>query len=323
MDSAQDTETAHALVRHLLGTDILTSLSDPKTLEVRLNADGGIWHQRLGEPPRQIGTLEPAAAMALAGALAGTVGKKITRECPYLETELVLDGSRVSVQVPPIVAAPTACIRKHASAVFTLDELCTDAPEEHREAVMDHSHVAAIRQAVAEQKNILVVGGTKSGKTTLINGIIDEITRQHAVARPIIIEDTLELQCNAKDQVRYKTSEHVSMQQLLRLTLRMSPDIIIVGEIRGPEALDLLDAWATGHRGGAASIHADSAAIGVSRLVLNVSRNTLAPRPIEPLVAQAVDVIVNIQRVGLRRRVQDILALTDHTGNTFHFERLA
>jgi P-type conjugative transfer ATPase TrbB len=312
----EEVERAQALVRHLLGPAILAALELDDTVEVLVNPDGVIWHERLGQLMRPIGHLDRDDAMALASALAGTVGKKLTRAVPFVETELVLDGSRVSVQVPPIVPAPTLSIRKHASAVFTLADYV-------RSEVMSERQAAVLRQTIEAHKNVLVVGGTGSGKTTLINALIAHTTRAREHARFLLIEDTAELQCVAKNTARYRTSEDVSMQQLVRISLRMRPDIIIVGEIRGAEALDLLDAWATGHRGGAASIHGDSAAIGVSRLLLNVSRNPQAPKPIEPLVTQSLDIIVNIQRDGLGRRVQEILSLTGHAQGEFKFERLA
>jgi type IV secretion system protein VirB11 len=312
----EEAERAQALVRHLLGHDILAALALSDTVEVLVNPDGAIWHERLGQHLRAIGHLHRDDAMALASALAGSVGEKLTRAVPFVETELVLDGSRVSVQVPPIVPAPTISIRKHASAVFTLADYVSTG-------IMTERQAGVLRQTIEAHKNILVVGGTGSGKTTLINALIAQTTRAREHARFLLIEDTTELQCVAKNTARYRTSKDVSMQQLVRISLRMRPDIIIVGEIRGAEALDLLDAWATGHRGGAASIHGDSAAIGVSRLLLNVSRNPLAPKPIEPLVAQALDVIINIQRDGLGRRVQEILSLTGHAQGEFKFERLA
>ncbi|MCV5632137.1 ATPase, T2SS/T4P/T4SS family, partial [Escherichia coli] len=108
-----------------------------------------------------------------------------------------------------------------------------------------------ICRAIAAHKNILVIGGTGSGKTTLLNAIIAEIVRQFPDERICIIEDTGELQCAALNFVQYHTTINVTMTDILRLILRMRPDRIFVGETRGPEALDMLDAWNTGHEGGA------------------------------------------------------------------------
>jgi type IV secretion system protein VirB11 len=187
--SNEDSEVARsqALVRHLLGAEILAALAEPDTIEILLNPDGVIFHERLGRHQQPIGSLAYGDAMALASALAGTVKKKLTRESPWVETELVLDGSRVSVQVPPIVPAPTLSIRKHASAVFTLEELCSADEETGRQAVMHRAQADVIRQAVVEKKNILVVGGTGSGKTTLINAILAEIARCREHAGLVII----------------------------------------------------------------------------------------------------------------------------------------
>lgn len=317
-DHDSEKETANALVRHLLGDTILSALAQPDTNEVFLNPDGVIWHQRRGHYMEPIGKLDDASAMALAAALAGTAGKEITRESPFVETELSLDGSRVSVQVPPIaVPGPALSIRKHASSVYPIDEYV-------RTGVMTENHARVLRDFVHRRKNILVVGGTGAGKTTLINAIIAETARFHPHARFVILEDTVELQCAAKNVARYRTSPEVPMHQLVRISLRMRPDITIVGEIRGAEALDLLDMWSSGHRGGAASIHSDSAALGVKRLVLAVSRNPLAPKPIEPLVVDAIDLVVNIQGSELGRpKLHELLTITGCKDHEFTFERLA
>jgi type IV secretion system protein VirB11 len=165
----------------------------------------------------------------------------------------------------------------------------------------------AIRAAVVAHRNILVVGGTGSGKTTLVNAIINEMVLHDSTERIFIIEDTGEIQCAAENFVQYHTTLEVPMTTLLKTTLRMRPDRILVGEVRGAEALDLLDAWNTGHEGGAATLHANNAAAGLARLKSLISRNESAPSEIEPLIAEAVHVVVHIARTPEGRRIEEIL----------------
>ena len=165
----------------------------------------------------------------------------------------------------------------------------------------------AIRAAVVAHRNILVVGGTGSGKTTLVNAIINEMVLHDSSERIFIIEDTGEIQCAAENFVQYHTTLEVPMTTLLKTTLRMRPDRILVGEVRGAEALDLLDAWNTGHEGGAATLHANNAAAGLARLKSLISRNESAPSEIEPLIAEAVHVVVHIARTPEGRRIEEIL----------------
>jgi type IV secretion system protein TrbB len=146
-----------------------------------------------------------------------------------------------------------------------------------------------------------------AAKTTLLNALIREVTDQFPAERLVIIEDTAEIQCAAKDYVQYHTSPDRTVIQLVRMSLRMRPDRLLVGEVRGPEALDLLMAWNTGHEGGIASLHANNAAAGLTRLPTLVSMNPDAPREIEPLIGEAVDVIVHIGRTDKSRVVKEIL----------------
>ena len=152
--------------------------------------------------------------------------------------------------------------------------------------------------------------------TTLVNGLIQEATTQFPWERFIIVEDTGELQCAAANYVQYHTSPECSMTHLVRTTLRMRPDRILVGEVRGPEALDLLMAWNTGHEGGIATVHANNAVAGLSRLVTLISMNAHAPRSIEPLVGEAVDVLVHIERKqgGAGRIVREVLVVKKWDG---------
>ena len=210
----------------------------------------------------------------------------------------------------PLPVAPTFAIRKRAVAIFTLAQYVEDG-------VMTAGQRDALVEAIRAHRNILVVGGTGSGKTTLVNAIINQMVVQDPAERVILIEDTGEIQCAAANYVQYHTSIDVNMTTLLRSALRMRPDRILVGEVRGPEALDLLMAWNTGHEGGAATLHANNARAGLDRLAMLISMHPDSPRPIEPLIAEAVHVVVHIARFEGQRRVQEILAVSGFDGHRY------
>lgn len=275
-----------------------------------LNADGVLWQERLGEPMVRIGSLRPAQAQAIIETIAGYHGKEVTRHKPLLEGELPLDGSRFAGQIPPIVPSPTFAIRKRAVAIFTLDQYVENG-------VMTADQRDVLMQAIAAHRNILVIGGTGSGKTTLVNAIIHQMVLTDPAERVLIIEDTGEIQCAATNFVQYHTSIDVTMTMLLKTALRMRPDRILVGEVRGPEALDLLMAWNTGHEGGAATLHANNARAGLDRLAMLISMNPESPRPIEPLIAEAVHVVVHITRTPEGRRVEEILMISGYRNGQY------
>src|SRR5262249_30355730 len=134
-----------------------------------------------------------------------------------------------------------------------------------------------IREAALNRKNILVVGGTGSGKTTLVNAIIHLISQEMPGERLLILEDTAEIQCSAPNHVFKRTTDVIDLRRLLRSTMRYRPDRIFVGEVRGGECLDLLKAWNTGHPGGVATVHANGARGGLTRLENLVAEVTTAP----------------------------------------------
>ncbi len=307
-------ERAKAKIERDFGPELLAMFNDPKTAEIMLNDDGQVWIDVLGEEEmRPVGYLRPAQARAIIETVAGFHGKEITREKPRIEGIFPLDGSRFSGQLPPIVNNATFTIRKRAVAIFTLDQ--------YVEAnIMTPIQKEAICQAVKEYKNILVVGGTGTGKTTLINAIIKEMVMIKPTERPIIIEDTGEVQCAAKNRIMFTVSEEVDMSELLRTTLRMRPDRILVGEVRGPEAQALLMAWNTGHEGGAATIHSNNARAGLSRLKMLISMNEFAPSPIEPLIGEAVHIIVSIAKTPEGRKVKEILRVKGFEDNNYILE---
>ena len=283
-----------------MSQEMADAMSDPKVVEVMRNADGKLWSERLGEHMRCVGSLRDAQAQAIIETVAGYHGKEVTKLRPVLEGEWPLDGSRFAGQLPPVVTSPTFAIRKKAIAIFTLEQY-VDA------GILTSFQHHCIVEAVREHRNILVIGGTGSGKTTLVNAIINQMVINNPMERVFIIEDTGEIQCSAANYVQYHTTIDVNMTALLKATLRMRPDRILVGEVRGPEALDLLMAWNTGHEGGAATLHANNARAGLDRLVMLVSMHQDAPRFIEPLIGEVVHMVIHIARTKEGRAIKGML----------------
>jgi type IV secretion system protein VirB11 len=304
---AEQTSVKRTRANHKLEADLgiifLTALKDPLTVELMLNSDGTLWQEKLGQGMVAIDHIPPVRAESILRTIAGYHDKVITLESPLLECEFPLDGSRFAGQAPPVVPVAAFSLRKKAVLVYTLDDYV-------KQDILTPAHHAYLTNAVESYKNILVIGGTGSGKTTLINALIAAMVAHNPSGRPIIIEDTGELQCTAKNQVSLHTTSVITMTHLLRAALRMRPDRIIVGEVRGPESLDMLDAWNTGHPGGAATLHANSALSGLSRLQSLLSRNASSPKPIEPLIAEAVNVCVHIGRVAGGRKIKEVLEIT-------------
>lgn len=281
-----------------LGRDIVAALEDPKVIEIMLNSDGRLWIDRLGEGMSCIGSMSAPNALALLGTIADGLGTVVTKTSPILEGELPLDGSRFEGLIPPVVARPTFTIRKKALLVFTLDDYVS-------QGILEDAQKAVIQDAIRERRNILVVGGTGSGKTTLTNGIIAEMVRLTPEDRLVIMEDTAEIQCQAENAVILRTSIDISMQQLLRATMRLRPDRIIVGEVRGAEALALLKAWNTGHPGGIATLHANSADSGLVRLEQLIAESGIQA-DMKALIDEAVDVVIFIEKSNGGRRIREI-----------------
>ncbi|WP_017166907.1 P-type conjugative transfer ATPase TrbB [Xanthomonas phaseoli] len=311
-DIQQASVSARAIekLRRDLGPVVMGALNDPKTVDVLLNPDGTLWQERLGERMRQIGTMTPQRADAVVKTVAGYHGKTVTRLNPLVEGELPIDGSRFAGQLPSVVENPTFAIRKKAVAIFTLDEYV-------EAEIMTREQADAIKAAVKAHKNILVIGGTGSGKTTLVNAVLHEMVVCDASERFVILQDTSELQCAAANKVEYHTTLEITMTLLLRTILRMRPDRIVVGEVRGPEALDMLDCWNTGHEGGAATLHANDEHAALIRLKGLVTRNEAAPDEIEPLIGEAVHLIVHIARTEAGRRVQGIIEIQGYENGRY------
>lgn len=309
---ALDTQASRNVEKLLrdFGPVLRGALEDPLTIEVLLNPDSRLWQERLGEDIKLIGTIEFSRAEAILGTIASSLNVAVTSDTPILEGELPTDGSRFAGWVPPIVRAPSFAIRKKASSVFTLLQ--------YLEAkVITQRQYDYLCNAIRNRKNILVIGGTGSGKTTLTNALIHQLVLFDPQARLVLIEDTGELQCSAANYVTFRSSGNVSITQLLKTTLRARPDRIIVGEVRGPEALDMIDAWNTGHEGGFGTLHANNPEQGLTRMQSLISRNPFAPRVIEPLIGEAVHVIVHIAKTPVGRRVKGVLEISGYKNGAY------
>lgn len=295
-------------IRRELGQQICELLKDSTVIEIMLNPDGTLWVERLGAPMEKIGTLPASRAESLMGTVASTLHTQITALHPILECELPMDGSRFEALIPPVVAGPTFTIRKKASKIFTLDNYVESG-------IMTQVQCEAIKAAVHNRRNVLVVGGTGTGKTTLTNGIIDYIATAYPQHRIVIIEDTGELQCSAKNVVILRAVDHIDMTRLLKATMRLRPDRILVGEVRDGSALALLKAWNTGHPGGVATIHANSAPAGLIRMEQLVAEATQAP--MHALIAEAVDLIVSIEKTAGGRRINEVVTVEGCDGTQY------
>lgn len=297
-----------------MGSVVSGLLSEPDVIEIILNPDGKLWVERLGHEMEVVGSMLPNQAEALMATVASTLKTVMTAQSPILECELPIDGSRFEALIPPIVSAPAFTIRKKAQKIFTLDDYVESK-------IMTSGQAEILIEAVKERKNILVVGGTGTGKTTLSNAILCAIADHTPDHRCILIEDTAELQPKNKNVVVMRTSQNVTMLGLLKATMRLRPDRIIVGEVRGGEALSLLKAWNTGHPGGVATVHANNALAGLTRVEQLISEASTTP--MATLIAEAIDVVVCIVKQNGGRVVKEIISVNGYENGQYIYQRIA
>ncbi len=321
------------------GEQMMAALNDPKVIELMLNPDGKLWIDVLGHGMSYSGVdISANAAESMLSTTASMLNTTVTYENPILEGEFPLDGSRLEGIIFPIVRRPIFTIRKKATNVFTLDDyvkkgIITADMSSHSDR-QGHGHgpaeftegaspVDVIRQGVKNRNNILVVGGTGSGKTTLVNAVLNEISCSCPEDRLVAIEDTMELQVTMPNSVVLRSNEHTSMQRLLRATMRLRPDRIVVGEVRGGEALTLLKSWNTGHPGGCATVHANSAQGGLIRIRQLIAEapeaSNLTDDTVNTMISEAINLILFIERIGESpgRRVSEIMQVKGYKDGAF------
>ncbi len=285
------------MLRTALGTEIARWLEEPAVIEVMLNPDGRLWVDRLGEGLGATDCLMSASdGERIIRLVAHHVGAEVHAGAPRVSAELPEGGERFEGLLPPVVAAPSFAIRKPAVAVFTLADYVAAG-------IMADWQADWLANAVVSRKNILIAGGTSTGKTTLTNALLAEVASGDD--RVVLIEDTRELQCAAPNLVSLRTRDGVAtLSDLVHSALRLRPDRIPIGEVRGAEALDLLKAWGTGHPGGIGTIHAGTA-LGTLRRLEQLIQESVVTVP-RALIAETIDVVAVLVRDGTGRRLAEL-----------------
>jgi len=297
-----------------LGERVLSALTDDAIYEILLNPDGVLWVDGY-QGKREYGQMSAAAAKNLINTVASVADEVVTYKNPSFSGELWVEINedfklfRFQAFIPPVVTHPAFAIRKRAGRVIPLEDYVNDE-------IITREQEQIIKEAIEQRKSILVVGGTQSGKTTFCNAVLNCIAQIHPHDRVIIIEDTQELKCNVKDSVTMRSSPMKTMNDLIFDSMRIRPDRIIIGEVRGKEAHSLVKAWNTGHPGGVSTIHANSAQSGLLRLEQLIMEAGVAAVP--EAIAEAVNVLVFIQKTNKGkkgRQVTSILKLNGYDKN--------
>lgn len=294
------------MLRTALGPGIASWLEDESVVEVMLNPDGRLWVDRLAEGLSDTGAvLSPSDGERIIRLVAHHVGAEVHPAAPRVSAELPGGGERFEGLLPPVVSAPTFAIRKPAVAVFTLEDYV-------EKGILPPDAAMQLRDAVKRRDNILVAGGTSTGKTTLTNALLAEVAKSSD--RVVLIEDTRELQCLTPNLVALRTKDGVAtLSDLVRSSLRLRPDRIPIGEVRGPEALDLLKAWGTGHPGGIGTVHAGSA-IGALRRLEQLIQEAVVTVP-RAMIAETIDLIAVLSGRGAERRLSELARVTGLTSS--------
>ncbi len=288
---------------------IVRALQDDAIVEIMLNPDGSVWTDVLGAGLVETSMrIAPDAAAGIVSAIAGHLGRYVNENLPILEATVPHLHVRVTAVIAPVSGNAMFAIRKHLALAWTL-------PEHVAKGTLTASQADLLGQAIVARRSILVAGGVGSGKTTLANALLRQIG---ASERIVVLESTPELRLDGNHFVALATDETngIDLRALLRVTLRLRPDRIIVGEIRGSEAHDYLKALNTGHPGGIATIHANSAAMALDRLEECLAEAGAFVR--QQRIADAIDLLVYMEC----RHVTEILRVDGWTDGQYATSRM-
>jgi P-type conjugative transfer ATPase TrbB len=306
-------------LHHDLGGIITSLMIDKNVNEILVNPDGKIWSDSSTNGLRHVSDISNQQVFSIINGIAGIHNFVVTQHSPRLEAELPvyrsMRGERFTAQVPPIVAAPSFTIRKRSEKVFILEDyIKTNRLMETQATVLE--------ELIQQRKNILICGGPGSGKTTVTNALIAEATKYDSNQRFLILEDLPELQCNAENKVAMLTSDNVNMTGLLRAAMRMRPDRILIGEVRGEEALAMLKAWNTGCPGGICTVHANGAEEAIQRISDLAMEAGLSVPPIQ-LISHTIHAVVSVERKeNMKGFIKEILSLGEYQNGKFTFKKM-
>jgi pilus assembly protein CpaF len=296
---------------------------DADVSEIMVNGSVRVFIERHGQLEEAHGVSIPERSLQVAVRnIARALGDEISEEKPLLDSRLP-DGSRVAAVIPPCsVNGTTLTIRKFQSKLFTADELV-------RVGSMPARVLATLRESIVRRENILISGGTGTGKTTMLNALAVFIGNDDRI---ILIEDTSEIAINKRNLVRFEARREqnclpaVAIRDLLRATLRHRPDRIILGEVRGGEAFDLLQALNTGHSGTLSTIHANSAQQALARFTSCVLQSgvELPYTAVRRNISDAVHLLLHLERRQSRRYVAELMRVRgfDADVDSFRVEQL-
>ena len=325
-------------LRREFGAEVLALMEDDRTEDIVLNPDGALWVCRIGEGFVPAGEMSEEQAYSAVGTIASCREAVINHAHPILETELSLNGARFEAIVPPVVRRPSFAIRMRPRKIFSLDDYksagiltkkddprngTTRRKNSFIESVKGLDHAEVLKRAVAARMNILNVGGTGVGKTTLANAVLNTVATVTPSDRVVIVEDTIELQCAARNCVELHASGSVSLDDCVRACLRLRPTRIVIGEVRGREALELLKSWSTGHPGGVATIHANDALAGLVQLENLVAEATSAPK--QTLIAETIQMVIFMDldpSIPAGRKIREVAVVTGYKDGQYVLEQV-
>jgi len=300
-------------LRRAFGPKVMEFFSDKRVVEIMLNCDGKLWVERLGDEMECVGTMTVYSATAVIRTAAALVDEVVTHEKPILETELPdhgseFGGARFEALIPPVTERPAFAIRKKAELIFSLEDYVN-------KGIMTESQRSVIEQAVADRKNILIAGGTGTGKTTLANAVLQAIARIDPHARIVIVEDARELRCGSRNSSSLHATSAVDQSTLLDIAMRLRPDRVAVGDLRDKSAMALLKVWCSGRTGGVAAIHANGAASALVRVGQIAQESGVTPTPDQ--ITQAIGLVISLKREGGVRRVDEVAQVVGFDGESY------